>query len=703
MDVPLNAPMNSMPPEKPLRMPVQDLRTAPAASVPRGAAPIRARLFVFGVAALLTAYGATEMYAVVSVKGTTALQWTLLALFTVNFSWIALAFASAILGFAVLLVRRDAPDAIHGRRGRTAMVMPVYNESTAKTLGALEAMRESLEATGRGDDFDWFLLSDSTSADAWVAEERAYLDLVDRLGPDCRVHYRHRVDNHHRKAGNVADFVRRWGGAYDHMLVLDADSVMTGECVVALVEAMESDPAAGIVQSVPMIVGGESLFARVQQFAGRIYGPVIAAGLAEWSGRDGNYWGHNAVIRTKAFADQCGLPDLPGRPPFGGHVLSHDFVEAALIRRAGWGVRMLPTLKGSYEGGPPSLLDVAVRDRRWAQGNLQHSRVIGAAGLALASRQHFATGIMSYLASPLWLAQLVVGVAIAVQVAYLRGSTDYFQDGYQLYPNWPRFDPVRSLRLFEITMGVLLAPKFLGWLLAVLDDKVRRGCGGGVRLTASTLVETLVSALVAPLGMVLQSWAVAQILAGRDGGWNPQRRDDGGIPWKDVALRHKWHTTLGVVAGASAWKIAPSLLLWMSPTVLGLALSAPISWVSGRSDVGRALRRVGILAIPEEKNPPAVVSRAAELEAANAGRGLDGADGIVEIASHERLRAMHLRGLGAGRVVPRGTACPDRETGRAKIEDAANAAEASSWMGPKERRAVLSDVALVESLGRLPA
>ena len=366
---PILAPGPAMPPENPLAMPVQALsRWSRAEERPLAAsdpyrAPWLARLFVFAGAAALTAYGAYEMYQVVSVSRTTVLQWLLLFLFTVNFSWIALAFTSGLLGFVSLLRRpRRLPPLPETLRSRTAVVMPVYNESTARTFAALAAMREEIEATGLGEHFDYFVLSDSTDADAWIAEERAFLAWRQELGADARVHYRHRPKNHHRKAGNIADFVTRWGGAYDHMLVLDADSLMTGECIARLALAMEEDPDAGIIQTLPLIINRNTLFARAQQFAAKVYGPVVAAGLSVWSGRDGNYWGHNAIIRTRAFAACCGLPDLPGRPPLGGHVLSHDFVEAALMRRAGYAVYMLHDLPGSYEESPPSLIDVAARD-----------------------------------------------------------------------------------------------------------------------------------------------------------------------------------------------------------------------------------------------------------------------------------------------------------------------------------------------------
>jgi membrane glycosyltransferase len=684
-------------------MPVQDLATwdRSAARRPAGKtrSPWAARLFVFGGALALTGYGGWQMVETVSVSGSpTPLQLVLVVLFCLTFSWIALAFTSGLLGFAMLL-RRPRPDPVPtALHTRTAVLMPVYNEATARTFAGVEAMREAVETTGLGDHFDWFVLSDSTQPDAWIAEERAFLDLRRRLGPGARLYYRHRPKNHHRKAGNIGDFVTRWGGQYDHMLVLDADSLMSGPAIVALAAAMEADPDAGIIQTLPLIINRNTLFARLQQFAARIYGPVIAAGLSAWSGRDGNYWGHNAIIRTRAFAQSCGLPDLPGKPPFGGHILSHDFVEAALIRRSGWAVYMLHRLPGSYEESPPSLIDVAVRDRRWAQGNLQHARVIGAAGLHPATRQHFATGIAGYLASPLWLCQLVVGILLVLQTATER--PDYF-GGAGFSPVFPRFDPVRALQLFGLTMAVLLAPKFLGLILALLDGPVRRACGGAGRLVVSSLVEILLSALVAPVAMVIQSGSVMGILLGRDTGWNPQRRDDGSIPMRDIIARHRWHMALGLVAGIAAFALATSLFLWMSPTILGLVLAIPISWASGQLGLGLALKRRLLLATPEEATPPEIALRAGALAARNAAQGLDDADALEALHADPTLAEAHARMLPVGLSRPRGAIDPDQTLATAKICEAETVAEARAWLSNKERMALLHDRALLDRLVRL--
>jgi membrane glycosyltransferase len=699
-------PEPAVPPESRLVMPVQSFTQWPegaqrSLTVPRADLGVRlARLLVFGGAVLLTAYGAWEMYQVVSVSRTTVLQWLLLILFTINFSWIALAFTSALVGFVVLLTRAPAlPPQPRSLRSRTAIVMPVYNEATARTFAGLEAIRESVEATGLGGAFDYFILSDSTNPDAWIAEERAFLALRERLGPDSRIFYRHRPKNHHRKAGNIADFVTRWGGAYDHMIVLDADSLMSGDCIVRLTAAMEADPDAGIIQSLPLIINRNTLFARAQQFAARIYGPVIATGLAIWSGRDGNYWGHNAIIRTRAFAAHCGMPDLRGKPPLGGHILSHDFVEAALMRRAGWTVYMLPNLPGSYEETPPSLIDVAARDRRWCQGNLQHMRVIGARGLKLATRQHFATGMMSYLASPFWLFQLIVGIALVLQTTYIR--PEYFTREFTLFPVWPRFDPERALALFGLTMAILLAPKLFGLLLTILNPATRRACGGAVRLVLSSVIEIVLSALMAPIQMLIQSGSVFQILLGRDTGWQPQRRDDGSIPLPDIVRRHRWHTLLGFFVGISAYMIATSLLVWMSPTIGGLMLAIPLSWLSGQLGAGLALKHAGLLVTPEERHPPEVARRANALQAENVQMGFDDEDSFAALFRDPALREHHESMLPHLPHRGRGEFAAERVLAEAKIIDADTIDEAIRWLAPNERMVVLHDRALLNLAMRL--
>jgi membrane glycosyltransferase len=697
----------AMPYEAPLVMPVQSLyrfdrRSRRAWTDPnRMRKPLISRLFVFGGATLLTAFGANEMYGVVSVGAITPLEWALVVLFVINFSWIALAFTSSLVGALWLMFRAPRewplPEAL---TTKTAVVMPIYNEAPSRVYSALQAIEEDVEATGLGDAFDYFFLSDTTQPDVWIAEERALTAIRERR-PNARFYYRRRTRNIGRKAGNIGDFVSRWGAAYQHMLVLDADSLMTGDAIVRLAAAMEGDPDSGIIQSLPQIVNRNTFFARLQQFGARIAGPVLAAGMTAWTGRDGNYWGHNAIIRTRAFADHCGMPDLPGKPPFGGHILSHDFVEAALIRRAGWAVYMLPTLGGSFEESPPSLIDLAARDRRWCQGNLQHISVLPSAGLTLATRQHFITGIMGYMASPFWMAQLVIGLVLVLQSKYIR--PEYFTTQFALFPTWPVFDYVRALHLFELTMAILLAPKIFGLLIAIIDGNTRRAFGGAIRTTISMLLEILASAGIAPIMMLIQTGSVFQIVSGRDTGWNPQRRDDGSISLKGIARRHRSHMILGLVALAAAGLLSPSLVLWMSPTIAGLMLAIPISWASGQLGIGVALRKIGLLTIPEERAVPPIMARANSLSVELAKAGHDDEDGIRAIATDAWLREAHLFYLPEPARRRRGDVDLDDAVAAAKLNEALTIDDACLWLKPKEKLAVLNDRALIARLAKLPA
>jgi membrane glycosyltransferase len=596
-----------VPPEAPLAMPVQRLDCWPqggAVSVgPCEGSVIAARIFVFTVTLLLTAFGTYEIYKVISPANITSLQIIFASLFALTFAWIAFSCASACLGFWQIATRgqRQPPLAPIAETGRTALLMPVYNEDPKRIAAALDKMGSEITRLGAADRFDIFILSDTRDLRVALDELHAVDWLKKALFPHMRVYYRRRLENKHRKAGNIADFVTRWGGHYEHMIVLDADSTMSGETLLTLARAMAADPKAGIIQTVPALHRRNTLFARMQQFAGRVYGPVIAAGLAAWHGRDGNYWGHNAIIRTRAFAEAAGLPELKGRKPFGGHVLSHDFIEAALIRRAGWAVYMLPLLGGSYEETPPSLDDLACRDRRWCQGNLQHAKIVSAKGLHWASRLHLIQGIMSYLASPLWLLLLTTGLGLSAVAEYTEPN--YFPEGFSLFPAWPVFDPERALRLFGFTMFILLMPKILALILALSSRELRKGCGGVSGLTVSLVAETLISALLSPVMMLIQSRFVFDILAGCDSGWNAQNRDDVVQPYRAALVRHAGHTLIGIALAIISFMISWQTFLWLSTIAVGLVLSSAVAWATGLVSLGTLARSWNIFRIPEESAP----------------------------------------------------------------------------------------------------
>jgi membrane glycosyltransferase len=485
------------------------------------------------------------------------------------------------------------------------------------------------------------------------------------------------------------------------MVVLDADSLMTGAALVRLAATMEANPQAGLIQTLPLVVNRNTLFARAQQFAARVYGPIVAAGIAYWHGGDSSYWGHNAIIRTRAFINHAGLPDLPGRPPFGGHILSHDFVEAALLRRAGWQVYLVPEMAGSYEESPPSLIDFAERDRRWCQGNLQHIKVVRARGLYWLSRLHLTMGIMSYLASPVWLVFIILGVLLALQAHFIR--PEYFPEPFALFPSWPVFDPERATRLFVCTMAVLMAPKLLGYVLLCTDRRAVRRCGGVLRAGISVLFETLVSALIAPAMMLMQSAVVLGILTGRDVGWKAQRRDDGSIPLRAVAHRHLAHTVFGVVLAVAAYIVSPPFLAWLSPVVLGLVFAMPVSAATGRQGLGRAARRLGLLVTPEETAPPEILRRTNALASALAEERPGAADPLERMAYNATLRTLHLALLSTTQDRRKGEYDVDLLLGLAKLDDADSVEEAAALLSSREKLAVLGNRAGIERLCQLTA
>ncbi|UHQ24703.1 glucans biosynthesis glucosyltransferase MdoH [Lysobacter sp. 5GHs7-4] len=613
-----------LPPEAPLEMPIQSLGAGALANphpptAPRGMAWRRAYILVGS--GLLTYIAAYQIWWVLRGNGINVLEALLLVLFVALFAWIALAFFSALAGFVQIVSQRRArlglgdTGALPEPGVRTALLMPTYNEDPQRLMAGLQAIYESVAATGRLDSFDFFVLSDTTREPIAQAERVAFAALRERTGGHARLYYRRRDDNAERKAGNIAEWVRRFGGAYPQMLILDADSLMTGEVIVRLAAAMERHPDVALIQTLPMIVNGNTLFARMQQFAGRVYGPVIAHGVAWWHGAESNYWGHNAIIRTAAFAAHAGLPELRGYRPFGGTVLSHDFVEAALLRRGGWALHMVPGLAGSYEEGPPSLTDMLVRDRRWCQGNLQHSAVLPAKGLHWVSRWHLLIGIGHYFTAPMWAMLMLIGLAIPLERAgFVWGHVSL--PGFSPTQYWREQDPERFTWVFVVTMAVLLAPKLMGYVASMTDGATRRGCGGALRALLSMLLETLLAALMAPVTMYVQSRGIAEVLAGRDSGWESQRRDDGTLPLSGLVRSYGGATMLGLLSLFMAYAVSPSLAAWMSPVIAGLLLAIPIVALTSARAPGRWLRRIGIFRTPEEIAPPQVLQRAAELRRA---------------------------------------------------------------------------------------
>ncbi|TWI38210.1 glucans biosynthesis glucosyltransferase MdoH [Paracoccus sulfuroxidans] len=683
----------AMPPEAPLGMPEQGVRgpvpEGPAFTFPT-ARTVAARLVAFGGALLIGTIGAYEMEKVFGEHGT-FLQSVLLVLFGLTFTWVGFSFTSMIAGF----MAPNRENAVGPNDARICIAMPVYHENAADTAGLLAALARDIYRVGLGERTEIFVLSDSRDPDSVFAEMSAVSRLRD-ISP-IPVWYRRRTSNEGRKAGNIAEFIRRWGDRYDQVVVLDADSVMGGQTIRALSDRMNADPKIGLLQTMPILVGGQTIFARMVQFAGRVYGPAIARGVAAWSGDSGNFWGHNAIFRVRAFASCCGLPTLPGNPPFGGAILSHDFVEAALLRRAGWKVRLDWDLRGSYEGCPPTLLDMAVRERRWAQGNLQHSRLLGAKGLVAISRIHFLVGILGFLMSPIWLAMILVGLTLSANV--LLSRPDYFPQTYQLFPEWPVFDPVRMLWLFIAAMSFLLVPKFIS-IIRAWRRPLAQNSGGKVRILASALFEIVLSALIAPVQMLIQTRQIFDILRGRDSGWEAQVRAGQMPSWSIVIRRHWPHVTLGIGTLLVLAVFSPWQLVWLSPILAGLILSPFTSRWSSSPVFGRWARRQGLLVTPEERDPPEILTAANALSFRIAGHLPE--DGLAEFATSEAQLTRHTQLLAQTQARPVAERL-DAISAEAKIRHSTDRAEAISYLTPAEKLALLEDRDLIASFVKLPA
>jgi membrane glycosyltransferase len=572
------------------------------------------RWLIFGLAVSTMAAASTRLLAIFRVDGIASVETLLLIVFALLFFWIAISFWMACLGAHTLwrgggkVALREPPeqDAQASLRGSsTVLAMPVHNENCAQVFARLQAILDSLRAAGAIEPFDVFVLSDSTDPKCHAAEEAAWRRMR-RRNDDARIFYRRRERNTGHKSGNIADFCKDWGALYDYMVVLDADSLMTGATLVRLARLMDANPRTALIQAAPLLVGGESLFARSQQFASWVYGRLYTAALARLQGADGNYWGHNAIIRVLPFMENCGLPILPGRPPLGGEIMSHDFVEAALLRRAGWDLWLLTDIDGSYEASPPTLIDHLKRDRRWCQGNLQHVRLLFARGLRLPSRVHLAFGAMSYLSSPLWLVLIVLFTVHTVQMEYAEPVT--YVGRYPVLA-WPISHTLAFVSLAVAAMAMLYLPKLLAVAILLRDRRAAQAFGSARCVIAGALVESVVSTVLAPISMLSHSWFVLNILIGRETSWGAQPRGGDGTGLGRAIVAFAPHTLIAIGAGALIWRFTPGDFWWYLPLLVGPAMAIAFAWATSKPAWGTAARRWGLFLVPSETAGVAIVER----------------------------------------------------------------------------------------------
>lgn len=465
---------------------------------------------------------------------------------------------------------------------RTAAVVAIHAEDAVAVFAALRVMARSLQRDGGdGGDLDIFVLSDTRDGAIAAIEEHEFARMeawTRQHGPGLpRIRYRRRRDNAGRKAGNIAEFCKTYGAEYDFMIVLDADSLMTGSAMRRLARLMEESPRVGLIQTVSYATGRDTLFARIQQFAVRLYAPLAIRCLETWQGPDGSYWGHNAIVRVAAFADNAALPVLPGKAPLGGEILCHDIVEGALLRRAGWEVRLLPEMGGTWEEMPTNLVDLLGRERRWCQGNMQHLRVTAMPGLRPASRWHLAVGILSYMACPLWVLFLALGTLQAARTGNL-GLLGYGLTG----------TGAAAHALAALVLTILALPKLLSLGHVLASGERRAAFGGTASLLKSAALEQAIWVLLWPVMTLFAAGAVATTFVGRVVRWDAQVRDDRRVPWRE-ACRLQVDTLVagGLLAGGLAWAGDPWLALWMAPVALGLLSSPAQSVLTSSARLGR--------------------------------------------------------------------------------------------------------------------
>ncbi|WAJ69305.1 glucans biosynthesis glucosyltransferase MdoH [Catenovulum adriaticum] len=574
------------------------------------------RKLFFGLLVVATAaLGIWIMFDILRSNGTSILEFSLLVLFSITFTWIVTAFWSGAIGFVLQLFKLDPLtlkpqkeiqllDSNELSKQKTAVIMPIYNEDTGRVIAGFETTLRSLAKQNNMAHFDFYLLSDSQNADIAKAEANAWGEMCERLGDLSKnVYYRRRTNNKSRKVGNLADFCERWGSQYDHMIVLDADSIMTGECMLKLVSAMHHNPQAGLIQTVPIPVRQHTFFGRFLQFAAVLYSPMLATGLAFWQTNGANYWGHNAIIRVKAFIEQCGLPELDGKGPFSGEILSHDFVEAALLRRSGWDVLLLADLEGSYEEVPSNILDYAIRDRRWVQGNIQHLGLLNSSGIKMINKLHFLLGAVAYISSLVWLSMLALSTFDAVGRA--MDSNIFFESAYQMFPTWKIAKTELIYSLLYLTAGLLLLPKVMGIIIGLIHRRAE--FGGFFKLLFGSIIETIFAIIIAPMMMVFHAYFVVCVFIGRKVSWDPQSREGRMVKWKEAFSYTFFATSVALIWGAVTYYYTPVFFYWMTPVLFGLVLAAPIVRYSSSLTLGLLAKKMGLFICPSESQTDAVL------------------------------------------------------------------------------------------------
>lgn len=539
------------------------------------------------------------------------LQMVITALFAILFAWISIGFWTAIMGIWVTICRGDKyslkipknPENLINKAHRTALVMPICNEDVARVFAGLKATWQSLKETGQLELCDFYILSDTNSADIYANELNAWANLVDEINLPNSIFYRHRERRVKRKSGNIDDFCRRFGKQYEYMIILDADSVMTGNCILNMIAMMESSPTAGIIQAPPKTIRMRTLYGRIQQFANQTYSDIFCSGVHYWQLKEAQYWGHNAIIRLKPFIEHCILtPFKKGKQSI--HIMSHDLVEASLMGRAGWQVMIAYNLNGSYEEVPANIIEDLKRDNRWCIGNLINLNVLFKPGIRFIHRIMFATSAMAYVSSLLWLLFLLFSTLLLL--VFNTYEPQYFLHPNQLHPVWPRWDEQLAIKLLVATFTLLLAPKIIAGII-ILIKQGPKSVGGVCRFLLSIMMEIIFSMILAPIRMIFHSKFVIRALLGSKIQWRSPARNDDALTWKE-AYYFCWPlTAIGIIWLYIILKLNPQFTTWFIAILIPLIISPiAVKW-SSLTSIGLALKKMKLFLTKEETAPDPVI------------------------------------------------------------------------------------------------
>ncbi|MBM3529027.1 MAG: glucans biosynthesis glucosyltransferase MdoH [Alphaproteobacteria bacterium] len=570
-----------------------------AAAEDSGRAVFGRRVF-FAVLVLLTIFALLALagYAL-SAGGFGFADGVLLLLFGLTMPWSVIGFWNATIGFFVMRFARDPVAAVNPSAARvrndepitasTAITIFVRNEPPDRVIRNLDAMMRELAASGYADKFHLYVLSDTGLPDIAALEEKGFAALKAEWQGRMPVTYRRREINTGFKAGNFWDFCQRWGDDHEFAVTLDTDSFMTAAAIMRMVRIMQADPKLGILQGLVVGLPSTSAFARIFQFGMRLGMRSWTIGSAWWQADCGPYWGHNAALRIAPFKTYCEIPELPGKGVLRGHVLSHDQIEAALMRRGGYDVRVLPEEDLGWEENPPTLIEFIRRDQRWCQGTLQYGFFLFKPGLKFVGRFQLAFAMLMFLGSPAWIGLLVVGtLAIATSPsteAFIRADAGY--------------------TLLAVVLVMWFAPKIATVIDVLTRPELRRAFGGTLRFLASVVTETCFFILLSPIMWFCHTLFLAGLPFGKVIGWIGQVRDDHTVPWP-VAAKQLWpHMTLGWICLAILAATHPVAAVYAFLLIAGgLAVSVPLAVVTAIPRVGHALARIGIGRLPEETAPP---------------------------------------------------------------------------------------------------